>query len=98
VCSLLFFPFYLFSLSLPPGKPDNFRRVASKLGILILGELPLVEGVSSTSDEGTPYVLGDLAGIEKTNGEGGLIWREGMTAIAKSVDLALFGPLEVEET
>lgn len=56
-----------------------------------------MEGVSSTSDEGKPYVLGDLAGIEKTIGEGGLIWKDGMTAIAKSVDVALFGPLEEEE-
>lgn len=86
------FLFYL--LSSPPGKPDSFRRVASNLGIPILGELPLVEGVSSTSDKGTPYVLGDVTDIEKTNGEGGLIWREGITTIAKRVDLALFGPLD----
>lgn len=56
-----------------------------------------MEGVSSASDEGKPYVLGDLTIIDKMDGEGGKAWREGITAVAKKVDLALFGPLEEEE-
>ena len=53
-----------------------------------------MEGVSTTSDGGTSYILKSLAEIEKTDGKGGLVWREGMKGISEKVDIALFGPLE----
>ena len=53
-----------------------------------------MEGVSATSDGGTSYILKSLTEIEKTDGKGGLAWREGMKGISEKVDVALFGPLE----
>lgn len=73
------------------GKPDTFRSVASRLALPILGELPLVEGVSAASDAGKSYVLSSLSATEAIDGDGGLRWKSGMAEIAEKVDMALFG-------
>ena len=72
------------------GKPDNFRNVASLLTVPVLGELPLVEGVSAASDAGRSYVLTPSA-TNEIDGDGGLRWKIGMAEIAEEVDIALFG-------
>ena len=76
-----------YPLTFLTGKPNNFRSVASSLGIPVLGEIPLVEGVSAASDAGRSYVLSSDGG----DGDGGLRWRDGMAEIAEKVDMALFG-------
>lgn len=75
------------------GKPDNFRNVASWLAVPVLGELPLVEGVSASSDAGRSYVLTPSA-TNEIDGDGGLRWKSGMAEIAEKVDMALFGRQE----
>ncbi|KAL6304486.1 P-loop containing nucleoside triphosphate hydrolase protein [Sparassis latifolia] len=39
------------------GPPKSFRATATRLGVDVLGELPLVPGVSSGGDKGIPYAL-----------------------------------------
>jgi len=39
------------------GDPTNFYKVAERLKIPVLGQLPLVEGVSSSGDAGAPFML-----------------------------------------
>lgn len=51
VCGSCSAPHYIY------GSPDSFRTTATHLGASILGELPLIAGVSSASDRGSPYVL-----------------------------------------
>ena len=67
------------------GKPDAFRSVAQRLGVPVLGELPLVQGVSASADEGWPYVLG----AKGDDGSGGADWRVAMKRIAEQVALGL---------
>ncbi|TEB27928.1 P-loop containing nucleoside triphosphate hydrolase protein [Coprinellus micaceus] len=67
-------PQYLF------GKPDSFRAVAERLQTPILGELPLVQGVSASADGGYPYVL---AG--KDQGKGASEWKDTMLGVAEKV-------------
>jgi len=67
------------------GKPDAFRSVAQRLGVPVLGELPLVRGVSASADEGWPYVLG----AKGDDGAGGADWRAAMKRIAERVALGL---------
>jgi len=67
------------------GSPDAFRGIAAHLGVDILGELPLVPGVSSGGDHGVPYAL---IVDEKTNvkdGVGGVAWKTTMESVAGKV-------------
>lgn len=73
-----------------PGKPDNFHDVARKLDTPVLGELPLVEGVSTSADGGYPYVLTNIKMVESTDGDGGLTWRSNMAQVAERVTSALW--------
>ncbi|KAF8875028.1 P-loop containing nucleoside triphosphate hydrolase protein [Gymnopilus junonius] len=77
-------PRYLF------GKPDNFNNVAQKLDVPVLGELPLVEGVSSGADAGYPYVLSSIDAVKSSDGEGGLTWRSNMAQVAEKVAASLW--------
>jgi ATP-binding protein involved in chromosome partitioning len=76
-------PQYLF------GKPDNFRRVAQRLDIPVLGELPLVQGVSMSADGGWPFVLSSPKSVQETDAKGGVTWKESMMQIASSAVSAL---------
>ncbi|RXW16959.1 hypothetical protein EST38_g8891 [Candolleomyces aberdarensis] len=71
-------PQYLF------GKPDSFKAVAERLQTPILGELPLVQGVSASADGGYPYVL---AGKAQSPGESK--WKETMGGVAEQVASAI---------
>jgi len=67
------------------GSPDAFRGTAAHLGVDILGELPLLQGVSLSGDQGTPYAL---VVDEKTNAEdgaGGMEWKKTMESVAGKV-------------
>lgn len=66
------------------GKPDSFKAVAERLQTPILGELPLVQGVSTSADGGYPYVL---AGKAQTSGENK--WKESMVGVAGQVASAI---------
>ena len=94
-------PFFHFvavtRLTLLTGKPDNFRSVASWLTVPILGELPLVEGVSAASDSGKPFVLTSLSATKENDKGGGPRWKSGMAEIAEKVDTALFGHAEKQD-
>jgi len=66
------------------GSPDAFRNTASLLDIEVLGELPLVPGVSSGGDEGVPYAL--LADERRRHdGLAGSQWMETMAAVAAKI-------------
>ena len=53
------------------GALDGFRDTAMRLGIDVLGELPLVRGVSASGDSGVPYaLLSDRDDARKGGGEG----------------------------
>lgn len=54
---------------------------ASRLGIPLLAQLPLVEGVSRGGDRGIPYVLEGKNGSDK-DGKAGEIWRDAMNEAA----------------
>ena len=71
------------------GKPDNFRSVAQRLNIPVLGELPLVQGVSMSADGGWPFVLSSPKNGQETDAIGGVTWKESMMQIASSVVAAL---------
>src|SRR3984957_16628695 len=60
------------------GSPDAFRSTASRLGVEVLGELPLVTGVSEGGDRGIPYALHD-------EGPGGRQWKVTMSDVAAKV-------------
>ena len=60
------------------GLPTN----ASRLGIPLLAELPIVGGVSWGGDRGIPYVL---EGTNGKDGRAGEIWRDAMNAAASKV-------------
>ncbi|KAK0473340.1 ParA/MinD ATPase like-domain-containing protein [Armillaria novae-zelandiae] len=51
VCGTCSTPHYLF------GSPDRFREAARLMEVDVLGELPLVPGVSEGGDSGVPYAL-----------------------------------------
>lgn len=65
------------------GSPEAFRSTAALLGVDVLGELPLVQGVSSGGDHGVPYALV----VDETNkdGVGGLEWKKTMDSVAGKV-------------
>ncbi|KAF8173048.1 P-loop containing nucleoside triphosphate hydrolase protein [Pholiota molesta] len=67
-------PRYLF------GKPDGFRNVANRLGLPILGELPLAEGVSTSADGGYPFVL---KSVQEADDMGGFRWKATMDQVAE---------------
>ncbi|OJA07801.1 hypothetical protein AZE42_03421 [Rhizopogon vesiculosus] len=60
------------------GTPTN----ASRLGITLLAQLPVVEGVSWGGDRGIPYVL---EGTNGKDGRAGEMWRDAMSAAASKV-------------
>ncbi|EAU86037.2 mrp protein [Coprinopsis cinerea okayama7 len=72
-------PKYLF------GTPDRFRTVASNLSIPILGELPLVEGVSGGGDQGWPVVLKSGGGAKEAGEKGEQAWTRTMMGVAEKV-------------
>lgn len=78
----LFVKAYIFYILL--GKPDRFRSVAQRLDVPVLGELPLVQGVSMSADGGWPFVLSS-----PKNEMGGVTWRDSMMQIASSAVSAL---------
>ncbi|KAH7922730.1 P-loop containing nucleoside triphosphate hydrolase protein [Leucogyrophana mollusca] len=84
VCSSCSAPHQLF------GSPDAFRMTAHKLGVDVLGELPLVKGVSSGGDNGIPYALSCSERQTKEDGAGGAVWRNVMADAAAKVYDALF--------
>jgi len=64
------------------GKADSFKNAASRLGVPILAELPLVPEVSYGGDAGIPYVLAS------TNGEvdkSGMEWKNAMNSVASTL-------------
>ncbi|KAF9219302.1 P-loop containing nucleoside triphosphate hydrolase protein [Gyrodon lividus] len=67
------------------GSPDNFRSVTSTLDVPVLGELPLVRGVSIGGDSGIPYALTASSQQTETDGAGGAVWRNVMENAAKRV-------------
>ena len=66
------------------GSPASFRATAARFGVDVLGELPLVPGVSRASDAGIAYAL-----YPKDDGEaqhhGGKQWLETMASAASQV-------------
>ena len=72
-------PFQLF------GKADGFHRVADRTGIPTLAELPLVPGVSTSGDEGVPYMLWN----RQDDGIAGEHWLKSMENVADRVWEAL---------
>ena len=68
-------PHYLF------GPSDKFHAVAERLGIPVLGDLPLAQGVSVSGDRGAPYAL--VGGGNAGKGE--VAWKEGMDSVAEKV-------------
>jgi len=70
ICSSCSTPHYIY------GPPDAFRETASQLGAPVLGELPLVAGVSHACDGGIPYILSPQTRDE---------WVTTMDQIAKTV-------------
>jgi ATP-binding protein involved in chromosome partitioning len=61
------------------GSSDVFRATAARLGVPVLGELPLAGGVSTGGDQGIPYAL-----VESEE-EGGRRWKAVMSEVAESV-------------
>lgn len=70
ICANCTTPHYIF------GSPKSFRNTASQVGASILGELPLVGGVSEASDRGAPYML---------SRDGNPEWRNTMKGVAETV-------------
>lgn len=67
------------------GSPDSFRSIAATLGVPILGELPLVKGVSTGGDRGVPYALTANSQQLEVDGSGGAVWRSMMEDAAGKV-------------
>ncbi|KAF8559471.1 P-loop containing nucleoside triphosphate hydrolase protein [Imleria badia] len=67
------------------GSPDAFRSIASTLGVPVLGELPLVKGVSMGGDGGVPYALTASSQQLEADGSGGAVWRSVMEDTAQKV-------------
>ncbi|KAH7905722.1 P-loop containing nucleoside triphosphate hydrolase protein [Hygrophoropsis aurantiaca] len=84
VCSGCSAPHQLF------GSPDAFRTTAHKLGVDVLGELPLVKGVSTGGDNGIPYALSCNDQQKEEDGAGGAVWRNVMADAATKVYSKLF--------
>ncbi|KAG6331222.1 hypothetical protein ID866_7866 [Astraeus odoratus] len=78
-------PHYLF------GSPAAFHNIATSLDVPVLGELPLVKGVSAGGDDGVPYILIASKEQAKEDGAGGAVWRNAMEEIAGTVWKTLEG-------
>ncbi|KDQ55444.1 hypothetical protein JAAARDRAFT_59943 [Jaapia argillacea MUCL 33604] len=63
------------------GPPTSFNNTCEALGVEVLGDLPIVGGVSARGDFGVPYVLAPTA----EDGENGIRWKETMEGIAEKV-------------
>lgn len=61
------------------GTPSQFRTTAERMGASVLGELPLVAGVSSEGDRGVPYMMSADVGL------GGEEWKNTMKDVARDV-------------
>ena len=64
------------------GSAERFTYVASQLGAHVLGQLPLVPGVSTSGDGGRPYAL---VGGGAAEGKGAEMWKSEMGAVADAV-------------
>lgn len=66
------------------GSPAAFRATAQYYGVSVLGELPLVPGVSHGGDRGVPYALcsPDNGGVPD---HGGKEWKDTMADVASKV-------------
>jgi len=67
------------------GSPAAFRATAASLGVGVLGELPLVQGVSSGGDQGVPYALVVDDKMNAKDGAGGVEWKTTMESVASKV-------------
>jgi len=67
------------------GPPEAFHATASRLGVDILAELPLVPGVSKGGDAGLPYGLLSSTKDGDQAGRGGKEWLEDMRLVAEKV-------------
>ncbi|KAF8480782.1 P-loop containing nucleoside triphosphate hydrolase protein [Russula ochroleuca] len=66
-----------------PHELFGSSNSAKALGIELLGELPLIPGVSTGGDAGLPYAI--LNSRSNTDGVAGQLWREAMLAITERV-------------
>ncbi|KAI0336028.1 P-loop containing nucleoside triphosphate hydrolase protein [Cubamyces sp. BRFM 1775] len=64
------------------GSPAAFRATAARYNVNVLGELPLVPGVSHGGDRGVPYALYSAA---EASDPGGKEWKETMASVAGQV-------------
>ncbi len=64
------------------GSPASFRATAARFGVDVLGELPLVPGVSHGGDRGVPYTL---SSAQEAGEAGGKQWKETMAGVANKV-------------
>jgi len=86
ICSTCTVPHHLF------GSPEAFRGTAAQLGLSVLGELPLVQGVSSGGDRGVPYALVVNEKMNTLDGTGGAEWKSTMENVASRVWSLLSSP------
>jgi len=71
------------------GPPEAFRATAARLGVDVLGELPLVPGVSQGGDAGLPYGLLPSTQYGDQDGVGGKQWLTEMRQVAEKVWLSM---------
>ncbi|KAI6026530.1 hypothetical protein PISMIDRAFT_284698 [Pisolithus microcarpus 441] len=83
VCPSCVTPHYVF------GSPTAFRTIATSLNVPVLGELPLVKGVSTGGDGGVPYILTASKEQADEDSAGGAVWRNVMQEMAGDVWRAL---------
>jgi len=67
------------------GAPEAFRATATRLGVDVLAELPLVPGVSQGGDAGLPYRLLSSTPHGDRGGLGGNQWLQEMSRVAEKV-------------
>ncbi len=66
------------------GSPASFRATATRFGVDVLGELPLVPAVSRASDSGIAYVLYPNDSNDAQH-RGGKEWLDTMAGAASRV-------------
>jgi ATP-binding protein involved in chromosome partitioning len=71
------------------GPPEAFRATAARLGVDVLGELPLVPGVSQGGDAGLPYGLLPSTQYGDQDSVGGKQWLTEMRQVAEKVWLSM---------
>ncbi|KAI1797689.1 P-loop containing nucleoside triphosphate hydrolase protein [Ganoderma leucocontextum] len=79
ICSSCSTPHELF------GSPASFRATAQRYGVGVLGELPLVPGVSHGGDHGVPYALYSPDNDKGVTDPGGEEWKDTMADVASKV-------------